>query len=436
MKHRLNWFVIGLLGASLLALSGCGGETGTKTSTVTGTVLGTNFQPMRDAVVSASGQQTRTSTTGAFFFEDLPDGDVEFRAEGYVNNTRYIGRTTIFNIPDAQQNNVNVIVAPASEVGIIRGVVRDREGFLLQNASVFALYIDPDNDAVGSSIRAVTDSNGRYVMRDVPPGTIEVSAAGRGYRSDFASITLGNWQDRTIDFTLTDPGLPNLNPPNITSAVTWVSHPDATRGPESGALAWAKNHFGDKSGQPTATSRSLRTDMIVEADFVWDYMQFPDLLGFNVYRGFGTNGSVSAIDLSFDPLANYYVDIGIQPDSTYSYAFSTVATLYPDYNNSESQLSNRIVVDTLNLLRINPVTSGPRFSWQGGSGAAQYQVYIFDGFPSRGANFIFESNTTSALSYTYNGPNLQSGRTYYYIVLGTAFGGDSRTISQVGTFVP
>jgi len=430
MKPRMNLILIGLAALGVLVIAGCGGETGPKTSTVTGTVLTRDADPMRDATVTANGQTTRTTTSGAFFLENLGDGDIEVRAQATVNGTRYVGRTVIFNLEDAQQNNVNIMVARESEVGTIRGTIRDRDGFLLQGASIFA-YV-----GLGSSVRAVSDENGNFEMREVPSGDLTLSATGRGYRSDQTFITLGNRQDRTINFTLDEPGLPSLNPPTLSSVSTWVSHPDATRGESEGALAWAKKHLGGREANPKSTSRSLRTDMIVETDLEWNSIQFPDLLGFNVYRGFGANGSVSALDLSFDPLANYYVDIGLQPDSTYSYALSTVATLYPDFNNTESTLSSRIVVDTLNLLNINPVSAGPRFSWQGGSGADIYQVFVFDGFPSAGSNFYYQTNTTSGLNYVYDGPTLQSGRTYYYIVLGTANGGESRTISQVGTFVP
>jgi hypothetical protein len=426
-------FLVGLAAFSALVLSGCGGENGPETSTVTGSVLYLagvgDLQPLRDARVESCGRTTSTSTTGAYFFENLPAGDIEVVAEGSVNGTRYVGRTVIFNLESTQQNSVNVMVSPASEVNTLRGTVRDRQGFLLQGASVFA------NVGGGGSIRAVTNEDGVYVMRDVPSGNITLSATGRGFRSDQDVISLGQRQDRTIDFVLSDPGIPNLNPPSITFASTFVSHPDATRSNGSAsALAWVRRHLNPDATTPAATSRSLRTDMIVEADFEWNTIQFADLLGFNVYRGLGSNGAVSAIDLAFDPLANYYVDLGLQPQSVYSYAFSTVATLYPDFNNTESALSPRVVVETLDLLNINAV-QGLTFSWQGGSGASEYQVFIFDGFPTAGANFLYDSPVVNGLSWVYNGPSLQVGRTYYYIVLGTANGGSSRTISQIGTFV-
>ncbi|QYK52512.1 MAG: carboxypeptidase regulatory-like domain-containing protein [Fimbriimonadaceae bacterium] len=435
MKRCFALFGAGLATISAILLAGCGGLTGPRTSTVTGTVIDWDFNPMRDARVTAAGKTTYTTSTGSYTLEDLPDGDVEVLAEATVNGTRYYGRTTIFNIENTQQNNVNILVAPENQRATLTGTVRDREGYLLQGASVFAW------SGVGSSTRAVTDENGRYTMRDLPANTgLDVSATGRGYRSDQTGVTLSVNQTRTLDFILDNPGLPGLNPPSNINAVTWVTHPTANRGPEEeAAYETVKALFDPKHKKATNTTRVIRTDMSVETELYWDLVQFPDLLGFNIYRGVGSTGSVSPLDLSFDPLSNYYVDIGLNPQSTYSYAVSTVATLYPDYNNTESTLSSRVVVQTLNLLNLNNVTFGPTFNWQSGSGAVDFYIYVFDEYPTGSANvnhLVYSSNAVGGTSWTYSGPVLQSGRTYYYLIVGTANGLSSRTISQVGTFVP
>jgi len=435
MKRCFALFGVGFAALSAILLVGCGGLTGPQTSTVTGTVIDSSFNPMRDARVTAGGKTTYTTSTGSYTLENLPDGDVEVYAEATVNGTQYYGRTVIFNLEDTQQNNVNILVAPANQRATLTGTVRDREGFLLQGASVFAWA------GVGSSTRAVTDENGRYTMRDLPSNVgFDISATGRGYRSDQTGVTLSSGQTRTLDFVLDDPGLPGLNPPNNIDSVTWVTHPTANRGPEEEqAYEAIKTLFDPKHKKSTATTRVIRTDMSVETELTWDLIQFPDLLGFNVYRGNGSSGPVSPLDLSFDPLANYYVDIGLNPQSTYSYAISTVATLYPDYNNTESVLSSRVVVQTLNLLHLNNVTFGPTFNWQSGSGAGDFYIYIFNRYPTGLAtvnNLVYSSSAVGGTSWTYSGPSLQSGTTYYYIIVGTANGLSSRTISQVGTFVP
>ncbi len=420
----------------MAALVGCGGDVRPRTSTITGSVVDIDFNPMRGASVRSEGENTTTTTTGSYALQNIPNGDVEVTAEAFVNGVRYFGRTTIFNLENTQQNNVNIVVAPNSQRGTVTGIVRDREGFTLMNASVFAY------SGAGSSQRAVTDEEGRYTLRDVPANVqFRLSASGRGYRSDQEDIVISGNQTRVVDFVLSNPGLPALSPPSNIGAVTWVT-PPPTRSNDAAAYEFIKKLYDKRHKTTQVVGRSLRTDMSVETELFWDLMQFPDLLGFNIYRGGGASGSVSAIDLSFDPLANYYLDVGINPLSTYSYAISTVSTLYPEYGNTESQLSNRIVVDTLNRLDLNGVTAGPTIRWRSGSGAEEFIVYVFDTYPSGHAGASSEAyasnanNPTTGLSWTYSGPPLQSGRTYYYVVLGLANGFDSRTISEIGTFVP
>lgn len=433
LQRALSW---GFATLGVVALLGCGGDVRPRTSTITGSVVDVDFNPMRGAEVRCEGEVTNATTSGSYALQQVPNGDVEVTAEAHVNGTRYFGRTTVFNLEDTQQNNVNIVVAPDSQRGTITGTVRDREGFTLMNASVFVY------SGAGSSQRAVTNEDGQYTLRDVPANIqFTISASGRGYRSDQDVIVISGNQTRVLDFVLSNPGLPALSPPSNIGAVTWVT-PPPTRSQDAAAYEFIKKLYDKRHKTTQVVGRAIRSDMSVETELFWDLMQFPDLLGFNIYRGNGATGSVSAIDLSFDPLANYYLDVGINPFSTYSYAISTVSTLYPDYGNTESQLSNRIVVDTLSRLDLNGVTAGPTIRWRSGSGADEFIVYVFEDFPTGYAGSADQAyadnanNPTTGLSWTYNGPPLEPGRTYYYVVLGLANGFDSRTISEIGTFVP
>lgn len=419
---------------SLFGLGGCPGGVSTFDSTVTGTVVDANFNPVRDATVTAGGQSTTTTNSGAYVLTNLPDGEVEVRADAIVSGVPYRGRTSILNFIGEQQNSVNVMVGPAATLGQITGTVTDRDGFLLQGASVFAYH------GSGSSTRSFTDANGRYTIRDLVPNlSYTVSASGQGYRSDQTAVVLANSETRVRNFVLDNPGLPGLTPPQNIGVTSWVSHP--TSRSERSGLEWAKSNYGDKqiNRKFRARSRALRPDMVVEVELFWDQQQFPDLFGFGVYRGIGASGAVTGIDFYFDPLAPYYADIGTEPFSTYSYALTTISAQYPNFSSqTESALSSRVVASTLGLLQTNPVGAGTTFSWQGGSGATQYVVYVFDEFPTGSVSAIWdtESSPTSGLSQAYGGPPLVSGNTYHYLVLGIANGAESRTISKVGSFVP
>lgn len=420
-----------MLGVATLALVGCGGDLLTRTATITGTVVDVDFNPVRDAEVTAFGTTVRTTNTGSFTLTQMPEGDVDVLAQTTINGTRYRGRTLIVNSANQQQGSVNIVVGPESQLATIRGTVRDADGFLLTGASVFA-YLGS-----GSSQRTLTDRNGEYILRDVIGNTTyTLSASGRTFRSDQTTVTVTPGTTRTQNFILRDAGLPFLNPPQNIGATSWVAHPTSR---ERGAVDWVKQKFDPRDRQFSATNRSIRSDMSVETELFWDRNDFGDKFGVGVYRAPNASGSLSGIDLYFDPLAPYYVDIGLNPSSTYSYALTTISALYPEFsNNTESALSNRIVVDTLNLLNLTGMGPGIRFNWANGSGAQSYIVYLFDQFPTAGVNQIWdtESNPTTGLGQTYTGPALQAGRTYYYVVLGVANGNSSRTISKVGSFIP
>ncbi len=422
---------------AMMSLIGCGGTSRPTTSSVTGSVVDADFNPVRGATVRAAGQSTVTSETGAYQLTGLPDQDVEIIAELRDGNTLFRGRTWVYNAEREQQRSANIIMAPESELATLRGTVRDREGFLLRGATVFAYF------GTSSSARVFTDDDGQYILRDMVANVnYAVSASGQSFRSDQTNITLSNGENRTINFTLDNPGLPALTPPQNLGITSWVSFPGDNRSQDSSALSWAKNHVDKgKDRKFAARSRAIRSDMIVEAELFWDGQQFPDLFGFGVYRANGFNGALQALDFYFDPLGPYYQDVGLNPDSSYSYALTTISTLYPDFGNqTESNLSDRVGVYTLNLLRLNGVTgsaNSPVFSWQSGSGADEFIVYVFDRYPDLGINSIWsnENNPSTGNSATYNGPTLEPGRTYYYLVLGTYDSFTARTISQVETFI-
>lgn len=418
-----------------VVLAGCGGKSSPTTSTVTGAVVDVNFNPITGATVRANGQSTTTSETGSYQLTGLKAGQVEIIATLQKGSTLYRGRTWVYNTEDEQQRSANIVMAPESELATVQGTVKDRDGYTLQGAAVFAYF------GTSSSQKVFTDDNGHYILRDLVANVnYTLSASGQTYRSDQTNVTLSNGQTRTINFTLDNPGLPTLTPPQNVGITSWVSYPGDSRGREGSPLAWAKSRFDkDRNTAFKARTRSIRTDMIVEAELYWDQQQFPDLYGFGVYRANGLNGSLQALDFYFDPLAPYYQDVGLNPDSAYSYALTTISTLYPQYSQTESALSSRVGVYTLDLLQTKAYNRTSKlFSWYSGTGATDYIVYLFDQYPDVGVSTLWsnESSPTTGTSLTYTGPTLQAGKTYYYFVMGGYDNFSARTISKVQSFIP
>jgi len=435
MRQHLGFWMLALLAA---ILAGCGGGgTQTRSATVTGSVLDINFNEVRDARVFANGVETFSSPSGVYQLINVETGIVEVVAEVVRNGVTYRGRNAVLNFENTQTNNCNIIVAPVNELGRITGNVKDIEGFNLEGASVFAY------NGTGSSQRAFTDRNGNYVLADLVGGvSYQVSAGGSGYSSAQTNIVVVAGQTQTANFTIDEAGLPFLDPPQNLSAITWVSPNYGNRSAGTGnPYPWIKQLYDKKErpDRPANKSRALREDLIVEVDLFWDVQQFPDLLGYGIYRANSPTGFLAEYDFIAEPLAGYYIDIGPNVNSTYSYAITTLSTLFPEFNQTESDFSNRADVITLDRLSLGPVFTNPvQFNWSSFSGAEEFVVFVFDEFPSVGVQAIWDNSgsPTTGTSLNYGGPALVGGHTYFYVVLGLANGGSSRTISEIGSFQP
>jgi hypothetical protein len=191
-----------------------------------------------------------------------------------------------------------------------------------------------------------------------------------------------------------------------------------------------------------ARTRTTALGNHVEVDLYWDPLPsqyYTALLGFGVYRANSAVGAAFAIDFLRDPNALFFADIddGLIEDQTYYYEITALNTSYPGTANSESNPSNRYGVLTLGDLELLSTTAGPTFNWIPAIGAEEYVVYLFDEYPRIGESPIWsnESSPTTGSSVTYSGPALTSGQRYYFVVLGTANGGDSRTLSLIADFI-
>lgn len=437
MRRSTFPIVLSFIASTLLL--GCAGYTGPKTSTITGVVLDADGFQVTDARVWTVDSETRTSPSGAFVIENNRPGTLRVRASIFRDGVEYRGENTALNFENEQTQSITIVVGATTRAARITGTVRDRNGFVLENASVHAF------NEIGGSIRAFTNSQGKFDLPYLLPDVLyTISATGATYRSDQEDVILNAREQRKMNFVLGNPGLPDLIPPQNFYVQTWVSPTDPTRGParlDRYALAREKYGRGELANPEIATSGTrspLRTDIIVEADLYWDWVVDPDYLGYAIYRA---NGNVSVVDFLYfspDPMSGSFTDIGLNPGSTYTYGATSLATLFPDYEDTESDLSDLYVVDTLDKLILRSVGVFPlTFQWYSSFGSEEYAIYVFDEFPGVSVGSVWDSFASTILgtSYVYDGPSLEPGRTYYYYVVGIANGFDSITISQVDSFI-
>jgi hypothetical protein len=425
------------LALAVLAFAGCEVGDTARNSDVAGRVLDSNSQPVRGATVRTRDGSTTTTEAGAYYLSGNREGELEIIAEITQNGTAYRGRTFAFSIDGTLRNSQNIVVAPVSQLGSIRGRVRDRSGFALANASVWAY------SGAGSAQRAFTNASGDYELRDLVGGfSYEVRAGGRGYLSDTSTAVVPAGGSVVRDLTLDNASVSGLARPTGLSGTSWTSHFQATRG-ERSPRAWAAWRLDGRRELPNAEPKGRANEPLVEVELSWNEIRNRDHLGWGIYRGAGSTGSVSSYELYSDTLSAYYFDGNAQPSQVYSYAVSTLSSWYPDVaGTTESGLSDRLVAETLGLLEGRPALgagtgSGPTLPWTLAPGAERYVVYLFDQQPGVGVSSIWntEGTTISGSSVVVPNIGLVRGRTYYWLVLGLANGTDSRTISQVQSFI-
>lgn len=417
----------------VLGVFGC--EPLVKTSTITGRVTDENGLPVRDAHVWTADGSTQTTSNGAFVLPGNRNDFVTVKADFVQSGVTFRGQNVARAVQDQVQTSINITIAPVSRLAKIHGTVKDRDGFLLSGVSVFAFM-----GGNLSSVRAVTNDMGEYELPDLVSGvTYELSAGNYGYSNDETSLTLSAHEDRAFNFVVDNAGFPTLPAPTNLGAIAWTSPALSRDAQAAQAYENLKRLYDKKRASRLPTGRATSMGNPIEIQLDWDRLSGPDFYGYGIYRGTGS-GSIGEYDFYREPLAGTYIDgdPNFVPGLNYRYQITALGTLFPDDPDSEGPRSAIVSAQTLNDMVANevPLTGPVSFSWQAGSGASEYVVYLFDRYPGIGVESIWnnENNPTSQMSLNYSGAALVTGHTYYYMVLGLANGTDSRTISEVKQF--
>ncbi|MFZ4508477.1 MAG: carboxypeptidase-like regulatory domain-containing protein [Fimbriimonas sp.] len=436
--------VSGLLALAILGATGCGGDS-KENGDVAGVVFDQDGNVVRGARVyydlegsTNKDVETVSNSSGAYVLTGIAEGDKKIWAVITQGTKRYVGVNVVRINRGERTKGHNIVVSPDDQQGVLYGNVRDRNGFNVQGARVFARQA---SGVVLSSSYGITDDQGNYRILALQANvTYEVISNGRQYRGDTDSVVIRPGEELRADFVLGNTTNPSLPVPLNFSATAWTS-PDEPSRSQNDALAieGLKRQL-----DPTRVARKplgrLTADLDpIEVDLVWDRIVNSQLLGYGMYRS--TNGGTSFQNADFvrDPLAEFYADadVNLRENRSYTYAITSLSTDYPDTNESESNYSTFETVNTLGSLKNVQVGFSPlRFIWNSATGADRYAVFLYDEAPGLGTTSIWNNfaSPTSTPSLTYSGPSLVAGRDYWIIVLGFNLGQDGRTISRVVKF--
>ncbi|AIE85244.1 carboxypeptidase-like regulatory domain-containing protein [Fimbriimonas ginsengisoli] len=433
----------------MLLLGGCGGSGGSGTNgrgEVSGVVFDEGGFVVRDAHVyfdaSASDKRnTQSNSGGVYLLTDMPTRTVTIRAERTKDGVRYFGQNVAQINSGERTKDVNIAMFREDQLAAIEGEVRDRQGRLVRGVHLFLRPVA--NDTLLTSAVGITDGDGHFDIGALRSNlTYRIQANGLGYNSDFDSITLTAGEKRFLNIVLPDAQVTNVPKPAGLTVTAYTTPRDASNRSnvrQQGAMEAMKQILRPQRAK--SVKRLTANGNPIEVDLFWpryeDTNTSTALLGFGVYRGIG-NGALQNTDFLRDPQAGYFADLdnSLVELTTYSYAITALDTLF-DGSNGESDFSNVVSVRPLGDLLLGTVNAGPQptFHWTAAPGATGYFVYIFDEYPTLGVAERFVNGTAIAgTQFTYNGPALGSGRTFYYILVGQNSDGSAITISPVGQF--
>lgn len=438
---------------ALVGAAGCGGgglSVG-EPGAIMGTITDLDGNPVRGARVICEdrNQSVRTNASGLYTLS-VREGVWYVRASIEVNGITYVGQTVAQVFEAEPTKSVNITLTRQSTAASITGVVRDRSGRVVEGARVFAYLQDP-NSFILSSVMDISNANGEYDLKDLAPGyTYVIHGSARGFGGDRDQVVLTPSELRQYDISLNDPQDPLFAPPANLSAVAWTT-PDepALRGSLGGGLAAVKQRIRQRLNDPKKDEQAAQRPVAqrtlqgnyVEVDLYWDKpaSNLAQLLGYGIYRATSQNGNSTAVDFLRDPETTFFMDLdeALRENTNYYYEITALNVRYPNTGNSESDFSNRYGVRTLGDMNTLEPLQGPlQFRWIQTSSATGYYIFLFDEFPDFGVQEIWSTpNPVTGVSAFYNGPSLISGRRYYYVILAVANNDDSRSLSQIQSFV-
>lgn len=491
-KHTILLLAIAAALTGLVLVQGCGG--GSATSSISGIVADINRNSVVDAriwVDGAPSRSTRSLVSGAYRLDGVTSGWRTLRAEALVDGEKWVGSTEVEVLRNQPTMNINIVIAPESEITSIGGYVEEAgTRRRIPGARVFLTMrwvyppeeTDPYDGAFGSIV-AVTDSRGVYQMPRVPTGLNAVLGASKvGYTNEELIVDtesggmIRNFSLSTSDLEESpgDPILTAIEAYTMPEILTRSSDVDAYRA----VKVFASERFRKSlSTQKQTVTRATPDGSLIEVDLYFNALDVNDSLdvaGYNIYRAISPEVELRPIEFIRDPYANFYSDMGreITPYVNHTYAVSTtdVQFLTPDNRPdpaAESVLSNNMAVAPLGQLQIASPANGvsvsgdPVFQWSALTGAEYYTVYLYDRFPNlplypefdytgdpavlRGVfpiwprDFDTEESTVGSgvTSIRYDGPTLIPGRTYYWVVLAQKYyevDSDNRAVRSAHSF--
>jgi hypothetical protein len=452
------------LGLAVVVLYGCGGG-GSTTGAITGVITDVDGRAVPGATVAVGSNGTTSLSNGTFTLGNVKDGFQTVVAATDIDGHRWSGQSDVDVVGGESNRSLNIVVSDERFHGVIAGTVIDPFGFGLEGAKVFV------RGALGSTL-AITDRNGNYEVRRLTPGvTYTVTASLAGFVNDTKSVSVAANQTTSASFALANGSAQGPIPgPTTLVAQAWTVADTVTRAEskEKGVYDWLKQLYRKKRGLPNGPQakrievepkgRLTPPGSVIEIDLFWDYQSEVDLFGYAIRRATGSGALAGSQPIAVlrDPLTSVFFDVDpeLTPDVVYHYTVHRLDTIeFPNTGvigppSPEATANPLGPVQATNPSQGASIGGDPLFQWTSVNGAVAYQVYVWDRFPA----LLFDPSNPNepaavppvwpadlsapgpslvdapVTQVRYAGPALQSGRTYYWMVVAV----DSKDQQNIG----
>lgn len=463
------------------------------TSSILGTVTDGNSGAIVGATVTFPGYApVSTSQFGLFEIPNVvvPVGQVSvigsITAAATVNGKPWSGQNTVTVLrTNASADNSQITLSLTSAQGSITGTVTDSSTHkAIVGAQVFAAdgpYTGGTAPStfqyfsVSAAYTAYTNSSGSYQLAALPPITknYTVTVTAPGYKNQILSnIVVASGKATTgvnlslqpilagvqlpvvtglTATTITAPTVPTRAAANL-NKVTGVEAIKYSLLKRLGALSHSVFNPNSITIKRSIT-RGAPSGSEIESIVIWDYAPITNLLGYDILRSTTAINKFNSIAVVTDPLGDRYADDdpALTPDTTYYYSVARLDTVsYFTSGDEGAAATPPAAVSPLGALNLTAPVSGasvvgaPAFAWTPVNRATTYTVYVYSQFPTyqsdtaEGSAVPVWSASTSGttLQYAGTGPAaLQSGSTYYWVVLAQDSVVTDFSISPIQSFI-
>ncbi len=411
---------------------------------VAGRVLDPEGNGLVDAQVTVNGTSAvaRTTTYGIFLLPNVPAGTRTLAAAINAGGVSLSGARTYVRVESGRLTaNADIITSINGSSGTLYGRVTNTRSQAVPGAVVFASLATAPNflpDPETAPRQAETDAAGNFELQRVPPGFWVLTAV----YPDMATVTRGITSqiyvaaDAEVDVNFQLPEASSGTPdrPLDLSAVAFTMPTGASRaadayeGTKDRLLAvsrtgqWGARAARLENVRRRSVTRTAPPGSLIEVDLSWALPSAQDVVGYYIGRSEQQGTGFALIEDLLNPHAGLWIDYDARLSPGRSYFYRVTTTTSRDERSDPSATATARPLGQ--MTSVSPAgtidTNRPTFTWEALDDASVYGVQLFGQFPDRAVDPVWESDLvhSPSTSVMYSGPALQSGHTYYWLVIG------------------